>query len=186
MPPHFFTGKPCKRGHSSVRQRSDGGCFECDWERVRAYQKTPAYRDYSRDYSRDYQKTLGQRTYKRAYDAHRRALKLKATPSWLTDADKAAMRVIYDEAARLTRETGIPHHVDHIVPLKATCPRTKKRNACGLHCPANLQVLPASENLSKLHWFDDWSEEPAQQRVSQAVLRNMPHADAYQSVTPVR
>lgn len=46
---------------------------------------------------------------------------------------------IYAEAARLTSETGIRHHVDHIVPICMG----------GLHCPSNLQVLTASEHYKK-------------------------------------
>ena len=45
----------------------------------------------------------------------------------------------YAESRRLTRETGIQHHVDHIVPLAKG----------GLHCQTNLQVLTASENIAK-------------------------------------
>ena len=45
----------------------------------------------------------------------------------------------YAEARRLTLETGILHHVDHIIPI----------NKGGLHCQTNLQVLTAAENLKK-------------------------------------
>lgn len=71
--------------------------------------------------------------------AARRALKMQATPAW---ADVDAIGAFYAEARRLTRETGIAHHVDHIVPLKS-------KLVCGLHCEANLQVLPGAANLSK-------------------------------------
>ena len=45
----------------------------------------------------------------------------------------------YEEARRLTIETGIPHEVDHIVSCKRG----------GLHCHTNLQVLTAAENNAK-------------------------------------
>jgi hypothetical protein len=75
----------------------------------------------------------------RARDAKRRAQKLHACPSW---ADLDAIEAVYAEAQRLTRETGILHHVDHIYPLISPY-------MCGLHVPENLQVLVGTENLSK-------------------------------------
>lgn len=50
-------------------------------------------------------------------------------------------------AERLSRETGVPHAVDHIIPL--THP-----DVCGLDVPWNLQVLTASDNSRKRNSFD--------------------------------
>jgi hypothetical protein len=77
-----------------------------------------------------------------------RASKLNATPPW---ADRAAIAAVYAEALRLTRETGVPHDVDHIVPLQGA-------TVCGLHIAANLQPLPASDNYAKgnRHWPEMW------------------------------
>jgi hypothetical protein len=62
-----------------------------------------------------------------------------AMPVW---ADVERINSLYREARRLTRTTGVMHHVDHIVPLNS-------RLVCGLHVPANLEILRARENRSK-------------------------------------
>lgn len=75
-------------------------------------------------------------------------------PEGATLSDIIASTIpIYAEARRLTTETGIPHHVDHIVPIKHG----------GLHCPTNLQVLTRAENLKKgASWIDDSLEADAE------------------------
>lgn len=69
----------------------------------------------------------------------RQAAQLKRTPAW---ADRIAMQRVYEEAARRTKETGEPHHVDHVVPMRG-------RNVSGLHVEFNLRVILAAENLRK-------------------------------------
>ena len=88
---------------------------------------------------------------RRSYEAARRASKLRATPPWANPCDTLHL---YEEAKRLEEETGIPHNVDHIVPLQSDW-------VCGLHCADNLQVLPAKENFSKgnRYWPDQWEPE---------------------------
>lgn len=77
-----------------------------------------------------------------AYCAKRRAVKLQATPLWLTEQQFEEMEFFYIEAARLTKETGISHEVDHIIPLQG-------KNVRGLHVPWNLQILTKTDNISK-------------------------------------
>lgn len=60
----------------------------------------------------------------------------------LTQGQRDAVREVYDEARRVTAETGIPHEVDHAVPLKGL-------GICGLHVPWNLRVITAVENRQK-------------------------------------
>ena len=67
----------------------------------------------------------------------REARKKQAIPPW---ANLEAIKEIYANCPQ-------GHHVDHIIPLYAV--RGRKHVACGLHCEANLQYLPASENKRK-------------------------------------
>lgn len=70
--------------------------------------------------------------------------KKRACPFWVLSSPKLCdmIKDVYYRAQKLTEETGIVHHVDHIVPVQG-------KNICGLHVPWNLQVLTASENCSK-------------------------------------
>lgn len=73
------------------------------------------------------------------YFSWHRASRARRTPPW---ADRAAIRAIYLHAKRESDRLGIEHHVDHIVPLHG-------RMVCGLHCAANLRVIPAWANRHK-------------------------------------
>lgn len=77
-----------------------------------------------------------------AKTAKRRQAKRKRTPPWLTKEHWEQIGAFYIEAARLTKETGIPHEVDHIIPIMG-------KNVSGLHVPWNLQILTRSDNRKK-------------------------------------
>ena len=69
----------------------------------------------------------------------RKEVRRRATPKW---ADLAAIKQLYLERARISKESGVEYHVDHIVPLQG-------KIVCGLHVHYNLQILMAAENLRK-------------------------------------
>ncbi|MDN5787166.1 hypothetical protein [Pseudorhodobacter sp.] len=199
---HFFTGKPCKHGHVSIRWASTVVCRECNreylaspkhraWAReydrkqyarpedkkkfqiyMREYERRPESVERRREYNNRPEVKDRRRKYRRPDAAkkereyfsrpeikakhsernrRRDATKRNATPNWLMDNHIADMHAFYAEAQRLTDETGIPHHVDHIIPL--THPDVQ-----GLHVPWNLQILTASENTSKNNSFDYTNE----------------------------
>lgn len=76
---------------------------------------------------------------KLAHVRKRQANILKAVPKW---ADLEKIAEIYKQREKISRETGISHHVDHIIPLKG-------KNVCGLHVEYNLQIISAEQNLRK-------------------------------------
>jgi len=164
---YYFTGKPCKHGHISKRLASNFGCYECHLERGR----TDAAREYYSDYREKNRESISvrhkrwreenphkvveynrkwraenpekiaemdrswndrNRARKNAHRAMRRARLAQRTPPW---ADLEAIAFFYE-----CRPEGC--HVDHIIPLRG-------KNISGLHVEANLQWLPAEENLAK-------------------------------------
>lgn len=80
----------------------------------------------------------------RHHAAKRRTTKLNRTPDW---ADMEAIRAVYARAQAISRETGIPHHVDHAIPLQG-------KLVSGLHVHNNLQILTGSENSKKHNHFE--------------------------------
>lgn len=80
----------------------------------------------------------------RALAGKRMAAKFRAIPRW---ANLRKIEQIYADCRTVTNCSGELHHVDHIVPLQG-------KTVCGLHCEANLQIIPACANQSKgnRHW----------------------------------
>jgi len=57
----------------------------------------------------------------------------------LTKEENERILSIYKECGKITMETGVLHHVDHIVPISKG----------GKHHPDNLQILTAFDNIAK-------------------------------------
>jgi hypothetical protein len=72
-------------------------------------------------------------------EQERRTVEKRAAPAW---RNKFFIEEIYDLARLRSKLTGIPHHVDHIVPLRS-------KLVCGLHVEHNMRVVPATENVAK-------------------------------------
>lgn len=181
---HYFTGKPCKRGHIAKRVASTSNCCEC--MREDHFKYYPAHKDkYLRvikRWSQDNKTAVAEASQryrevnpeeasaasKRWYDANRerklrenklwrrlnkavvqqygakrRAQVRQAMPVW---ADIEDIVAVYRESVLLTQQTGVEHHVDHIVPLCG-------ENVCGLHVSWNLRAIPGVDNMRKGNRF---------------------------------
>lgn len=144
----YFTGKPCKEGHISVRLKSNRQCKECSYNKRKAYENSPAYLNWK---LLNKQKVCAewQKRNKGLVNANTRkyqAAKLNRTPSWLTPDELERMSCYYQVAAMLSKESDREWHVDHVVPLQG-------KKISGLHVPWNLRVIPATENLKKSNLF---------------------------------
>lgn len=130
--------EPCSRCRKPIFS------FELD-QRGKITKTCPACCDAALAERRDNLHEKRKRRYLTLYQAgetpaqRRTAILMLASPKW---RDRKAINAIYDEARRVTQETGIPHAVDHIYPLQGGM-------ACGLHVHWNLQILTHTENSAK-------------------------------------
>lgn len=152
---NFYNGRVCKDCKKASR-KSRAGCPKAAaynreyaktrvhvWSVRRKEQARLRYeenKEHIRTQQKEYREANPDKN--RAKEARRRASKLNATPTWLTDEQKAHINRTYKLAQMMQEITGDKYHVDHIVPLQG-------KNVCGLHVPQNLQVLRADLNLSK-------------------------------------
>lgn len=56
--------------------------------------------------------------------------------------------MFYRHAQLVTTESGIPHEVDHIIPLQG-------KRVSGLHVETNLRVIPQAVNRAKNNRYDE-------------------------------
>lgn len=164
----YFTGKPCKRGHLAERLTSNSHCLECSAQyfaeryqrekdlfrersrRPDVVQRRNALRNERRRRNPEARKAettkyRAKHKAKLVADAKTRKLSLqRRTPTWV---NIDSIREVYSEAARISRETGFKHVVDHVIPLHG-------KKVCGLHVPWNLQVITHEQNARKSNRFN--------------------------------
>jgi hypothetical protein len=83
-----------------------------------------------------------------ANKAKYRADKVQQTPKWVDAEELWLIKEAYSLAALRTKMFGFSWHVDHVVPLKG-------KLVSGLHTIANLQVIPAKDNIRKNNRYVD-------------------------------
>ena len=162
----YYTGKPCKHGHLSLRVTKSRICSECRENRKEIYgdldkeryskkkshilnKKKEYYINNKQEINRKAKKShqerrvsrlQSQRKYyaKNKCDAYARAAKRRALIAGSIPAwfDREAVNMVYKMAKVWNC------HVDHVVPINSDI-------VCGLHTWENLQLLPKEVNASK-------------------------------------
>jgi len=143
-----FEGNPCKVCGSTEKYTSSYGCKKCTLDKLNNKELMARYRTKEKTNERvkrwrannpDKLKAQRLRSYERhgaANSAKYRAAKRNAVTE---DSDFEIIKKIYEKCKRVSEETGIPHDVDHIVPISKG----------GLHHQDNLRIITSSENRSK-------------------------------------
>jgi hypothetical protein len=83
-----------------------------------------------------------------ANKAKYRADKRQRTPKWVDSEELWLIKEVYGLAALRTKQFGFSWHVDHIIPMNG-------KKVSGLHTMANLQVIPAKDNIRKNNRYVD-------------------------------
>jgi len=111
--------------------------YQANKEKIKAYNK--AHYEANKEKVAAYNKANGPR--RNATEAKRKALKIKNLPTQVRDCpiEKKRLYITYKLRALFTKITGVQHHVDHMWPLSDGGP----------HWSGNLQIITATENLSK-------------------------------------
>lgn len=67
---------------------------------------------------------------------------MRLQQAWMTPENASKIADIYRECRQISEQTGIPHEVDHVMPVNGV-------DSCGLHVPWNLRIVTRAVNRSK-------------------------------------
>jgi len=163
---YYFTGKPCKHGHISPRFTSGRKCKECAYIRNRKRTTEENYwTDYGdeeykqrkREYAKKHYLTYA---HKKAFANRRRLIKLARVAT--REGSEKIRRMTLESQIR-TLDTGIKYEIDHIIPIV-------HEKVCGLHVPANVQILTKKQNRAKASRFD----QDKQSKIQMQLLKKKP------------
>ena len=155
----------CFGVNNALKSKISSACIECNRLSCKSYRqknhekekrrgadwfsKNPDYKKKYRELNKDRIKltdNLWKESNRGKFNSARsrqRAIKLQRMPVW---ADPIKIEEVYLLAKEQEKKTGIPHHVDHVIPLKG-------KNVSGLHLAENLQILTAKQNLAKRNYY---------------------------------
>ena len=129
-----------KTSYKERRARMTPEQLEADRERLRERSKIPKVRQQQNQNLKRRRKIDPE--YRQKCRGYVNEYRMRKRHGTLSGCDVRQIREVYKKAAFLTENTGIPHEVDHIVPIRG-------ESVCGLHVPWNLQILTANQNRAK-------------------------------------
>jgi 5-methylcytosine-specific restriction endonuclease McrA len=148
-----YDGVPCKVCGSTKKHVSSYSCVDCNVSRnlhklfnnelmskYRTKEKVREYWDKNKDKAKQIDDRYNASEKGKATNSNKSSKRRARVKNQLPiDADFDIIKNIYEECCRISIETGIPHEVDHIVPIAKG----------GLHHQDNLQIITMVENRKK-------------------------------------
>jgi hypothetical protein len=186
----YFTGKPCRRGHFSVRYTCNSVCRDCLLER----NKTVEYKAYSMSYRTSEsginarKKHASSQKAKVRTDRYRQAGKTKEwsrrhretgrkretvkawchrnrdkTAAWwaLYNARRIEATPVWLTSAQKKEILAVYRDANRSALTVDHIVPLRGRDVCGLHVPWNLQLLSKPDNSKKGNRFDHYNSAPA-------------------------
>lgn len=147
-----YHGKPCVKCDLTEKYVSNWACVECTTKSTK--ERSPdVYKKYiksekGQEWLKEFRRSdTFHNTQKRWLDKSGAGRKrtssrrkyIREQMNQLTEQELETIAGVYEKAAMLTKQTGIMHHVDHIVRV---CDG-------GLHHPNNLQILTQDDHIVK-------------------------------------
>lgn len=148
-----YDGVPCKKCNSTKKHVSSYSCVDCGNKRnlhklfdkelmskYRTKEKSKLYWENNKVKAKEIDDRYNSSDNGKVANANKAAKRRARVRNQLpNDANFDKIREIYTECRKISVETGIPHEVDHIIPIAKG----------GLHHQDNLQIITMTENRKK-------------------------------------
>jgi len=137
----FFEGTPCDKGHTT-RYVANSTCVKCHEEKSAVWRSNnkERHKDMTEEWRLNNPERKSQSQLKRTRVRNRR-VRLSSICANIP-AVRDSINNIYEAARKISEQSDVDIHVDHIIPLAA-------ENVCGLHVPWNMQITTSHYNCSK-------------------------------------
>ena len=148
----IYDGRPCRNCSSTQKYTVNQSCVRCNQERVSIRSKDIAKKYESSEKGRearkrwrnsDANKVIQNRYLTNSGNARERTARRRqiflSGMSGMDEDEFLAVKDLYKQCSDLTNQTGIMHHVDHILPIADG----------GVHRLYNLQILTESDHKVK-------------------------------------